>query len=75
MTAELTKSEKITIIMTHLKTIAFSQYNLELTLIEENAKEVPDQDIITRTNNNLEILSDQIAALNAELATVEALTE
>ena len=75
MTAELTKSEKITIIMTHLKTIAFSQYNLELTLIEENAKEVPDQDIITRTNNNLEILSDQIAALNSELATVEALTE
>lgn len=75
MTAQLTKEEKITIIMTHLKNIAFSQYNLELTLIEENAKEVPDQEIITRTNNNLDIVSDQIAALNEELAKVEALTE
>lgn len=75
MTVQLTKEEKITIIMTHLKTIAFSQYNLELTLIEENAKEIPDQDIITRTTNNLDVVFDQIAALNAELARVEALTE
>jgi hypothetical protein len=66
MTTELTTEEKISIIDTHLKTIAFSKYNLELNLLEENAKTTPDSDILTRTNANLELLSNQIAALEAE---------
>jgi hypothetical protein len=63
---ELTKEEKITIIDTHLKTIAYSKYNLDLSLIEENAKETPDLDIIARHNENISLLSSQIAALEAE---------
>jgi hypothetical protein len=66
MTVELTKEEKITIIDTHLKTIAYSKYNLDLSLIEENAKETPDLDIIARHNENISLLSSQIAALEAE---------
>jgi hypothetical protein len=66
MTTELTKEEKISIINTHLKTVAYSKYNLDLTLIEENAKTTPDADILERTNKDIQTLSDQIAALEAE---------
>jgi hypothetical protein len=66
MTIELTKEEKITIIDTHIKNIAFSKYNLDLTLIEESAKTTPDSDILQKTNYNIQQLSDQINALEAE---------
>ena len=66
MTIELTKEEKIAIIDNHIKNISYSKYNLDLTLIEENAKATPDLDILEITNSNIQTLFVQIAALEAE---------
>lgn len=66
MTIELTVEEKISIIDNHLRSIAYKKYNLDLTLLEENTKPTPDLSIINRANSDIELLNDQITALEAE---------
>jgi CII-binding regulator of phage lambda lysogenization HflD len=66
MTIELTNEEKIGVVDSHLKNIYYNKYNLDLALIEENAKATPDADAVEKINNNIQQLSNQIAALEAE---------
>jgi hypothetical protein len=51
MSVVLTNEEKSVIISQHIKNVDYSIYNVELSLIEENAVSSPDADKILSLNN------------------------
>lgn len=65
---ELTNEEKINIINSHIKNIAYNKYNSELELIEENAKPNPDEKTVITITEQISQFNVQVEALNAELA-------
>jgi hypothetical protein len=71
----LTKSDKLQIIESRVRTLEYKQYSLEVDAIVENAKATPDQDALLVINTAIEEIVDQIGALNSELAAVNLLTE
>ena len=71
----LTKSDKLQIIESRVRSLEYKKYSLEIDVIVENAKSAPDQDAIGVINTAVEEIGDQIAALNSELTAVNLLTE
>lgn len=67
MTTLLTNDEKSSIINQHLKNLEYSKFNLEVSLIEENAKSTPETDAIAALNSQIDDVEARIAALTAEL--------
>jgi len=68
----LTNEEKINIVTQHLKNTYTNEYNLDVSLIEANAKSTPDQANIDSINAQLSDLAAQRTALEAELASLQA---
>jgi hypothetical protein len=75
MTIQLTKEEKAQIITSHIRNLTYSRYNLEVDIIQENAKSSPSTASINSINVQIDELDDQILALNTELTAVNALVE
>jgi hypothetical protein len=75
MTINLTKDEKAQIINNHIKSLSYTKYNLEIDILQENAKATPVASSITAFQNQLEDIQGQITALNTELTAVNALAE
>jgi hypothetical protein len=71
----LTKAEKIQIIESHKKNLDYNRYNLEISVIQENAKSNPDSLTIADLSAKIDEIDDQLAALDTEIATVNALAE
>jgi hypothetical protein len=71
----LTKSDKLQIIESRVRSLEYKKYSLEIDVIVENAKSAPDQDTIGVINTSIAEIEDQIAALNSELTAVNLLTE
>ena len=71
----LTKADKIQLITSHKRSLEYSKYGIELDVLKENAKNSPNQEEISRLEEIIEETENQIAALDTELATVNALTE
>lgn len=72
MAIELSKEEKIQIINSHLRNLAFSKYNLELDILQENAKTDVSAPAVASLQSLATEISSQISALDAELAAVSA---
>lgn len=72
MSAELTNDEKISIINQHLKNLAFSQYNLTLTLEESNAISSPNRSSIDLLNDQIKDIESQKAVLVSELDSLQS---
>jgi len=70
----LTKQDKLQLINSHKRSIEYSKYGLELDIIQENAKTTTNQEEINRLTDLIEDADNQLTALNAELAIVNALT-
>lgn len=68
MTSMLTNEEKSAIVNQHIKNVEYSIYNIELSVVAENAVSSPDAGKITSLNNELSDLTAQKTALEAELA-------
>jgi hypothetical protein len=68
MTTQLTNEEKISIINSHLKNLEYNKFNIEMSIVEENAKSTPDSSNISSLNSQVSEIDVQIAALNAESA-------
>ena len=68
----ITNEDKINIVTQHLKNIAINEYNLELSLIEANAKSVVDQNAIDSITEQLSDYAAQKALLNTELSSLGA---
>lgn len=67
MTIELTAEEKSTIVLQHLKTVAYSEYNALLSLSEAQAVSTPNADTVTSLTNQLADIAAQKQALETEL--------
>jgi len=62
----LTNEDKISIIDQHQRSVEYSKYNLQLSVIEENAIDSPNQETIESLNSQIAEIDKKIAALNAE---------
>lgn len=67
MTYELQVEEKVSLINQHLRNLGFKKYNLDLSLLEEQALATPDADRLTQLNNEIDQVVAQRAALLTEL--------
>lgn len=71
----LTKTDKLQLITSHQRSIEYSKYGLELDILQENAKSVKNQEEISRLEDLVDEADRQLAALNAERTSVEAIVE
>ena len=69
MSYTLTNEEKITIINQHLRTLAFSKYNYEISILEESSGSAPSSD------DTMQTLVDQVGILNAKISALMAEVE
>jgi hypothetical protein len=67
MVYELTNEEKRGIVEQHLKNLAFSEYNLDLSLTAEQALQNPSNSNLLSLNSQKDDLAAQRSALLAEL--------
>jgi len=67
MTYVLTTQEKTDIITQHLRNLELSIYNLELSILEEQAKSTPEAAILSSYNSDLSDLNAKKTALLDEL--------
>ena len=70
MTYELTNDEKRNIVVQHLRNLKYSQYGLEISLMEENADATPDQENIDSLTGQLANINDKIGVLVTELESI-----
>jgi hypothetical protein len=71
----LTKTDKIQLITSHQRSIEYSKYGLELDILQENSKSVPNQEEVSRLEDLVDEADRQLAALIAERVSVEAIAE
>ena len=71
----LTKTDKLQLITSHQRSIEYSKYGLELDILQENAKSVTNQEEISRLEDLVDEADRQLAALNTERTSVEAIVE
>jgi hypothetical protein len=67
MTYELNVEEKTAIIDQHLRNLGFKKYNLDLSLIEEQALSEPNSEVVAKINSDISEVVAQRAALLTEL--------
>lgn len=72
MSITLTNEEKAAVVSQHIKNVDYSIYNLELSVIEENAVSSPDADKISSLNSQITDLNLQKTALTSELSSLLA---
>lgn len=68
----LTKIEKIQIAESHKRNVEMNKWNLELSLIEENAVATPNTEIVASLTLQIADAAARLTAINAE---IESLTE
>ena len=66
MTYTLTLEERTNIIDQHLRSLAFKKYNLEVSLLEEESAQIPNQGAVEDLNKQLLNANAQIVALTEE---------
>jgi len=72
MSYELNNEEKSTIINQHLKNLESNIFNLEISLIEENAVSTPNDTSVSSLNAQLTEANAKKTALLAELSELTA---
>jgi ABC-type phosphate transport system auxiliary subunit len=63
----LTNSDRVTIINSKMKNLAYTKYNLDLDIIIENAKVTPSAASVSALNSSVAEIVAQIAVLQTEL--------
>jgi len=63
----LTNADKVNIINSKMKNLAYTKYNLDLDIIIENAKVTPSAASVSALNSSVAEIVAQIAVLQTEL--------
>lgn len=71
----LTKEDKAQIIESRIKGLEYRKYSLDIDLMVENAKTSPESESISKLNEAIDEIDNQLSVLNSELTTVNALAE
>ena len=64
MSYNLTNEEKVTIITQHLRSLGFTKYNIEVSILEETS--------INETSTTLDNLRSQLAEVDTKINTLES---
>jgi hypothetical protein len=67
MSYELTNEEKAAIVNQHIKNLEYNIYNLQVSLVEENAVSTPDAAKVSSLNSQISEANTKKTALLAEL--------
>jgi hypothetical protein len=67
MTVLLSNEEKTGIINQHLRNLHYSKFNIEISLVQENARVQKETETIVSLNAELADVETRITALEAEL--------
>jgi hypothetical protein len=62
----LNNEEKISVVDSRIRSLEYNKYNLQLSLIEENAVSIPNEDSIESIENQMNLVNLKIAALQSE---------
>ena len=68
----ITPQDQLVILESHIKNLTFNQYNLQVSLIEENAKTDPSAESLSSINSQLVDVVKQIDAIETEITAVKA---
>lgn len=71
MSIELSNDQKISIVNQHLTNLAYTAYNLQLSIEESQVVSTPDTANIAALQAQLVDVNKQVAALNAEIASLQ----
>jgi hypothetical protein len=66
----LTNEEKVAIINQHKRTVEYTKYGVELSILEENSVESPNQETLDSLNASISDLNSKLAVLDAEIASL-----
>ena len=64
---QLTNEEKVVIVNQHLKNLHYGKFNIEIAIVEQNARLNPDEEALSNLNSELLDSNSRITALEAEL--------
>lgn len=64
----LTNDQKIDLVDSHLRNLAYNKYNLQLSLIEENSITPINESTVDSLEEQISIIDTKVAALEAEKA-------
>lgn len=67
---ELNNEEKVAIVTQHIKSISSNIYNLQVSLIAENAVTPARQESLDSLNAQLAVENNKLAALESELSSL-----
>lgn len=67
----LSTQDKIGIVQQHIKNLQLNKYNLEVSIVEENALQNPAQSTLDSLNSQISDIVAKLAVLNTELTTLE----
>lgn len=68
----ITNEEKLGIINQHMRNVQVNKYNLELTLLEENALTSPNAETVSGLTAQIAEANRKMAVLETELESVQA---
>lgn len=72
MTIEISNEEKINVIISHQRSLAYKKYGVELDILQENAKDTPSESFLENLNFQIEDIERQEAVLASELSGLQA---
>lgn len=67
MTTLLSNEEKTGIINQHLKNLHYTRFNIEMSIVEENAKTSPETEALANLDAQIADFDSRITALEEEL--------
>jgi type I restriction-modification system DNA methylase subunit len=67
----LSNQDKISVVQQHIKNLQLNKYNLEVSIVEENALENPAQSTLDSLNSQISDIVAKLAALDTELTTLQ----
>lgn len=62
----LNNEEKISVVDSRIRSLEYNKYNLQLSLIEENAVSIPNEESIESIENQMNLVNLKISALQSE---------
>jgi len=69
---DITKEEKLNLVASRIRNVKIDKFNSELTLIEQNALENPEESIVASANKIISNVNAQITALEAQYTSIQA---
>jgi hypothetical protein len=72
VSSDITKDEKLSLVASRIRKVKIDKFNAELTLIEQNALENPDESIVASANKIISNVNAQITALQAQYDAIQA---